>query len=337
MENECELSYETLTRVYLRLNKHYKSVGAGVKLLEPGFELDDQEWVEMGSFLFRRKWGLSYNERFMALSIHEMDLEAKVSYEIWLGYVGGLEYDVEGLLDVFLSYKVSLMCWFVHVLLRLRKEEKGNHVQVLFKKVKKIFRRGTCKHLKIVWFLSRRTMSSPNPLTSNTEDAFSEYVSVVPDYSPASPGKTYSSTSNNSTDWNAYAQPIGIEQANGLTWSELKRLLTNKYSPRTEIKKMEDEFYNLSVKGNDLKTYVRRFQELVVLCTNMVPNNEKLMEVFIGELPRSIKGNVTASKLQSLEEAINIAQRTLHNQVSSLQQGRSSDQELQKQRTSYWK
>nr|GEV58991.1 reverse transcriptase domain-containing protein [Tanacetum cinerariifolium] len=101
--------------------------------------------------------------------------------------------------------------------------------------------------------------------------------------------------------WNAYAQPIGIEQANRITWSDLKRLLTNKYCPRTEIKKIEDEFYNLSVKGNDLKTYVRRFQELVVLCLNMVPNNKKLMEVFIDGLPRSIKGNVTASKPQTLE------------------------------------
>nr|GEY29066.1 hypothetical protein [Tanacetum cinerariifolium] len=43
-------------------------------------------------------------------------------------------------------------------------------------------------------------MSSPNHLTSNIKDAFFEYVSVVPDYSPASPGKTYSSASNNSTD-----------------------------------------------------------------------------------------------------------------------------------------
>ncbi|GJU29564.1 reverse transcriptase domain-containing protein [Tanacetum coccineum] len=59
--------------------------------------------------------------------------------------------------------------------------------------------------------------------------------------------------------WNAYAQPIRIEQANRTTWTELKRLLTNKYCPRTEIKKMEDEFYGLIVKGNDLKTYIRRF------------------------------------------------------------------------------
>nr|GEV78130.1 reverse transcriptase domain-containing protein [Tanacetum cinerariifolium] len=106
--------------------------------------------------------------------------------------------------------------------------------------------------------------------------------------------------------WNSLAQPIGIEEAYKITWSEFKKLLTKKYCPRTEVKKMEDEFYNLTVKGNDLKTYVRRFQELAVLCPTMVPSSEKMMEVFIGGLPRSIKGNVTASKPQTLEEAITI-------------------------------
>ncbi|GJY68471.1 reverse transcriptase domain-containing protein, partial [Tanacetum coccineum] len=57
--------------------------------------------------------------------------------------------------------------------------------------------------------------------------------------------------------WNAYAQPIGVKQANQITWTELKRHLTNK------------------------------------------------------GLPRSIEGNVTASKPQTLEEAINIAQRLM--------------------------
>ncbi|GJV24624.1 hypothetical protein Tco_0674748 [Tanacetum coccineum] len=110
--------------------------------------------------------------------------------------------------------------------------------------------------------------------------------------------------------------PIGIEEAYKTTRSELKKLLTKKYCPRTEVKKMEDEFYSRIVKGNDLKTYVRRFQELAVLCPTMVPNAEKLMEVFIGGLPRSIDGNVTASKPQTLEEATIIAQR-LMDQVKS--------------------
>ncbi|GJW41617.1 reverse transcriptase domain-containing protein, partial [Tanacetum coccineum] len=70
---------------------------------------------------------------------------------------------------------------------------------------------------------------------------------------------------------NSSAQPIGIEEAYKITWVEFKKLLINKYCPRTEVQKMEDEFYHLTVKGNDLKTYVRRFQELATLCPTMVP------------------------------------------------------------------
>ncbi|GJV25312.1 reverse transcriptase domain-containing protein [Tanacetum coccineum] len=86
---------------------------------------------------------------------------------------------------------------------------------------------------------------------------------------------------------NSFAQPIGIEEAYKITWSEFKNLLIKKYYPRTEVKKMEGEFYNLTVKGNDLKTYIKRFQEL------------------------SIEGDVTASKPQTLEEAITITQRLM--------------------------
>ncbi|GJU02273.1 reverse transcriptase domain-containing protein [Tanacetum coccineum] len=112
-------------------------------------------------------------------------------------------------------------------------------------------------------------------------------------------------------EFNAYVQPMGIDQANRITWTELKRIITNKYCPRTEVRKMEDELYNLAVKGNDLKTYIRRFQELAVLCLNMVTNTKKLLEAFIGGLPRSIEGNVTASRPQTLEEAITITQRLM--------------------------
>nr|GEU87939.1 reverse transcriptase domain-containing protein [Tanacetum cinerariifolium] len=81
-----------------------------------------------------------------------------------------------------------------------------------------------------------------------------------------------------------------------ITWVEFKKILIKKYSPRTEVQKMEDDFYHLTVKGNDLKAYVRRFQELVTLCPTMVSDSEKMMEALIMGLPRSIEGNVTASK-----------------------------------------
>ncbi|GJV39224.1 putative reverse transcriptase domain-containing protein [Tanacetum coccineum] len=90
---------------------------------------------------------------------------------------------------------------------------------------------------------------------------------------------------------------------------------------------MEDEFYHLTIKGNDLITFVRRFQELATLCPTIVPDSEKMMEVFIGGLPRSIKGNVTASKPQTLEEAINIAQRLMYQGKASMLRDRNAHQD----------
>nr|GEU92799.1 reverse transcriptase domain-containing protein [Tanacetum cinerariifolium] len=83
--------------------------------------------------------------------------------------------------------------------------------------------------------------------------------------------------------------PIEIEEAYKVTWSKFKKLLIKKYCLQTEVKKMEDEFYNLTVKGKDLKTYVRRFQELGILCPAMVPNSEKMMEFSSGDYPEVLK------------------------------------------------
>nr|GEU96340.1 reverse transcriptase domain-containing protein [Tanacetum cinerariifolium] len=48
--------------------------------------------------------------------------------------------------------------------------------------------------------------------------------------------------------WNSFAQPIRIEEAYKLSWVEFKKLLIKKYCPRTDVQKIEDEFYHLTVK-----------------------------------------------------------------------------------------
>ncbi|GJV00208.1 putative reverse transcriptase domain-containing protein [Tanacetum coccineum] len=60
---------------------------------------------------------------------------------------------------------------------------------------------------------------------------------------------------------------------------------------------MEDKFYHLNVKENDLKTYVKIFQELETLCPTMVPDSEKIMEV--SHLTKNCrnKGPTTGSNL----------------------------------------
>ncbi|GJT25434.1 putative reverse transcriptase domain-containing protein [Tanacetum coccineum] len=108
---------------------------------------------------------------------------------------------------------------------------------------------------------------------------------------------------------------------------DCKKLLIKKYCPRTEVQKMEDKFYHLTVKWNDLKIYVRRFLELATLCPTMVPDSKKMMEIFIGGLPRSIEGNITASKPQTLEEAINIAQRLMDQGIAYMLRDRNAHQD----------
>ncbi|GJS62389.1 hypothetical protein Tco_0657173 [Tanacetum coccineum] len=96
------------------------------------------------------------------------------------------------------------------------------------------------------------------------------------------------------------------------TVSRKTKLLTNKYCPRTEVKNNGRRNLQTGWKEIDLKTYIRRILRIKpYLCPTMVPNTEKLMEVFINGLPRSIEGNVTASKPQTLEEAINKPNRLM--------------------------
>ncbi|GJT55060.1 reverse transcriptase domain-containing protein [Tanacetum coccineum] len=83
--------------------------------------------------------------------------------------------------------------------------------------------------------------------------------------------------------WFERTESVFSQEAYKITWVELKKLLIKKYCSRTEVQKMEDKFYHLTVKGNDLKTYVRRFQELATLCPTMVPDSEKMIEIFIGD------------------------------------------------------
>ncbi|GJT53067.1 putative reverse transcriptase domain-containing protein [Tanacetum coccineum] len=109
------------------------------------------------------------------------------------------------------------------------------------------------------------------------------------------------------TWWNSQKRTFGIEAAYVMSWAELMKLMTEVYCPRNEIQKIENELWNLAVKGNDLTAYTKRFQELVLLCTRMVLNEEEKVERFIGGLPDNIQGNVIIAEPTRLQDAIRIA------------------------------
>ncbi|GJT90435.1 putative reverse transcriptase domain-containing protein [Tanacetum coccineum] len=98
------------------------------------------------------------------------------------------------------------------------------------------------------------------------------------------------------TWWNSHKRTIGTNAAYALSWRELLKLMTEVYCPRNEIQKMETELWNLSVKNNDMATYTQRFQELTMMCTKMVPEEEDWVEKFIGGLPDNIQGNNTGGQ-----------------------------------------
>nr|GFB46456.1 hypothetical protein [Tanacetum cinerariifolium] len=91
-----------------------------------------------------------------------------------------------------------------------------------------------------------------------------------------------------------------------MTWEVLKKKMTDKYCPQGEVKKLEIELWNLKVKGNDVPTYINCFQELTLICTKFVANENEKIDKYISGLPYSIYGNVRSSKPRTLDETIEL-------------------------------
>ncbi|GJV05416.1 putative reverse transcriptase domain-containing protein [Tanacetum coccineum] len=109
------------------------------------------------------------------------------------------------------------------------------------------------------------------------------------------------------TWWNSHKRTIGTDVAFAMSWRELMKLMAEVYCPRTKIQKMESELWNLTVKNNNLDAYTQRFQELTMLCTKMVPEEEDRVEKFIGGLPDNIQGNVIVAEPTRLQDVVHMA------------------------------
>ncbi|GJX79739.1 putative reverse transcriptase domain-containing protein [Tanacetum coccineum] len=117
------------------------------------------------------------------------------------------------------------------------------------------------------------------------------------------------------TWWNSHKRTIRTGTVYAMTWKELMKLMTEVYCPRNEIQKMETELWNLFVKSNNLAAYTQRFQELILMCTKMVPEEEDMVEKFIGGLLDNIQGNVIAAEPIRLQDAIRIANNLMDHKL----------------------
>ncbi|GJS74404.1 putative reverse transcriptase domain-containing protein [Tanacetum coccineum] len=117
------------------------------------------------------------------------------------------------------------------------------------------------------------------------------------------------------TWWNSHVNIVGHDPAYGMPWKTLMKMMTDKYCPRGEIKKLEIEIWNLKVKGTDVVSYNQRFQELALLCGRMFPEVSDKVEKYVGGLPDMIQGSVMASKPKIMQDAIEFATELMDQKI----------------------
>nr|GEV43956.1 hypothetical protein [Tanacetum cinerariifolium] len=79
---------------------------------------------------------------------------------------------------------------------------------------------------------------------------------------------------------------IGYDVAYAMTWTNLKKMMTDKYCPRGEIKKLK---------------------ELALMYVRMFPKESYKIVKYVGGLPDMIYESVMASKLKTKQDAIEFA------------------------------
>ncbi|GKC20003.1 hypothetical protein Tco_1022153 [Tanacetum coccineum] len=94
------------------------------------------------------------------------------------------------------------------------------------------------------------------------------------------------------TWWNAHVRTVGHDIAYAMTWTNLKKMMTDKYCPRGVVKKLEVEM--------------------------MFHEESDMIEKYVGGLPDMIHGSVMASKPKTMQDAIEFATELMDKKISTL-------------------
>ncbi|GJU61187.1 putative reverse transcriptase domain-containing protein [Tanacetum coccineum] len=122
---------------------------------------------------------------------------------------------------------------------------------------------------------------------------------------------------------------VGHDVAYAMTWTDLKKKMTDKYCLRVEIKKLEAELWNLKVKGTDVIGYNQHFHELALLCVRMFPEESDNIERYVGGLPDMIYRSVVASKPKTMQEAIEIATELMDKKIRTFAEHQTENKRKQ--------
>ncbi|GJS06521.1 putative reverse transcriptase domain-containing protein [Tanacetum coccineum] len=125
------------------------------------------------------------------------------------------------------------------------------------------------------------------------------------------------------TWWNSQVAMMGLEAANQIGWTEMRRLMTEEFCPIEEVQRMEHELWNLKVKEFDITAYNKRFMSCLNEAVRMA---HALMEQKAqARMERITEGN--KRKWESSQGGNNGNNRnnnrdnTRHNQLNNQRQG----------------
>ncbi|KAI3810722.1 hypothetical protein L1987_20344 [Smallanthus sonchifolius] len=102
-----------------------------------------------------------------------------------------------------------------------------------------------------------------------------------------------------------------------LPWDVVKRLMTEEFCPRNEVKKLEAEFWDLAQDSGESLAYTTRFHELSLLVPHMVTPLSRCIEKYISGLPRQIQDTVLGRNPATLEYVIRLYATLTDNHVKA--------------------
>ncbi|GJX51298.1 putative reverse transcriptase domain-containing protein [Tanacetum coccineum] len=106
------------------------------------------------------------------------------------------------------------------------------------------------------------------------------------------------------TWWNSHVKTVGHDVAYAMTWTNLKKKMTDKYCPRGEIKKLE---------------------EMALMCVRMFPEESDKIKKYVGGLPEMIYESVMASKPKTIQDAIEFATELMDKKIHTFTERQSEN------------
>ncbi|GJS96658.1 putative reverse transcriptase domain-containing protein [Tanacetum coccineum] len=101
------------------------------------------------------------------------------------------------------------------------------------------------------------------------------------------------------TWWNTHVKTVSHDAAYGMPWKTLMKMMTDKYCPRNEIKKL------------------------------MFPEESNKIEKYFGGLPNMIHGSVVASKPKTMQEAVEIATELMDKKIRTFAERQTENKRKQ--------